>query len=321
MNKEPDLFETEQEIIEVNVVEVVEKKVEEPIVLMEVNDKTIIIKQGAVISFNKYEALKENITLWIEQFKKKDLSKLSEKELKADRSTLNKASKMLNDLRKSVKKDVMKPYDNLDTQVKELDAIIIDGKQLTDNKLSEIDLKQKEDKKKDIENAFNDYQEEYPSVDFIQLGIMFDDKWLNKGTKLSKITETIEATFIKLNDDIKMIKLDDNGARIKTVYLTNGFNLANAKEVVLGMIAQEQREQAKIDAQMEAKNLVTYDKEVDRIKETTKKEFASEVEDVVVRITKKLSMKFEVIGIKEDLMDILKYMRTKEVQIKKLEEK
>jgi hypothetical protein len=110
INKEPDLFETEQEIIETEVVEVVEKKVEEPIVLMEVNDKTIIIKQGAVISFNKYEALKENITLWIEQFKKKDLSKLSEKELKADRSTLNKASKMLNDLRKAVKKDVMKPY-------------------------------------------------------------------------------------------------------------------------------------------------------------------------------------------------------------------
>jgi hypothetical protein len=180
---------------------------------------------------------------------------------------------------------------------------------------------QKEDKRNAIIKAFNDYQEEYPSVDFIQLEMIFDDKWLNKGTKIKNITETIEAIFVKLNDDIKMINLDDNGARIKTVYLTNGFNLANAKEVVLGMIAQEQREQAKIDAQMEAKNLVTYEKEVTRIKETTKKELASEGEDVVVRITKKLSMKFEVIGIKEDLMDILEYMRTKEVQIKKLEEK
>ena len=290
--------------------------------LPEVTEKDIQIKQEAVIKFDRFETIKETLEKNSKVYQSLVMTANDEEEykkFKKIRAQLNTDAKLVDDIRIKVKKDILLPYDTFKTNnMDELQKIISTAKVNVEKQIDAYELEVKTQKKKDIEEEFILLQEDYPKVDFIILENIFDKKWLNVGTKLTKIKKELLAIFENANGDLELIELEANGARIKTVYMKNGFNFIEAKKTVLIAVTAEAQEQAKIDTTMKENKYVADDKVIETIVVKTKEEINNKKEDVIVTSTENVKLKFAITGEQSVIEDIVKYMRGKEVVIEQL---
>ena len=75
---------------------------------------------------------------------------------KQDRATLNKVSSAINDEKKRIKNELLKPcYVDFENKCKELMAIVDDASGTIDKQIKEFELKEQEEKKGQIEVIFN----------------------------------------------------------------------------------------------------------------------------------------------------------------------
>ena len=311
-----------------NIEEVKDKEPEEKIIkpkieipdLPEIVEKDVIVKNG-VIEFKRYNEIKttleENIKVYNSLVMTSDDTE-EHKKFKKIRSQLNKDAKVVDDVRIAAKNKLLETYEPFKEKMDALKKIIVDGASGVGSQIDALELELKNKKKQDIEEEFAALQDDYPKVDFIKLDKIFDDKWLNVGKKLKKINLELEELFKNANSDLELIDLETNGARIKTIYMKNGFNFIEAKKSVLASIASEAREQSRIDAAMEENDLVVNKEEVNAIKVKTKEEVKNSKPVVVSSSNTKVSLSFKVTGDKSVVEDIVKYMRGKAVKLEQL---
>lgn len=125
---------------------------------------------------------------------------------KEDKAMLNKTSKLLNDERIRLEKEFMQPFNEFKDVVSETTTMIKDASSKIDVIVKEVEDKAKEQRRIIITNLFEKSVEELK--DLIKLEMIFDDKWLNKGSfndknefksvdelvgKLNKIRTDLEA--------------------------------------------------------------------------------------------------------------------------------
>lgn len=290
--------------------------------LIILDEKSIVLSQDAKISFKDFETLKEIILENVDKYKNLVFTDETIKEAKSIKTQFNKDKKQINSLRIAIKKKLLEPYDNLEKQVKELEDLYNKASEGIEKQISDFDLRRKEELKKMLNDKFNEFSESYSEIDFIdfETELNKNEKWMNLSSlstskteiKLKPaIVEEIESIFVNLDRDIKLINLDNNGARIKTVYLNNGFNLPEAKESVLGMIAKEQEEQARIDAKMENKGYSVRPEKIEAVKQEVKDENKPEVEEII-------KVKFQLKGSKTKIKKIVEYIRNCDVEIENI---
>ena len=316
--------EYKEEIVEIKIEE--KKKVEEPKIeipeLPAITEKDIQITQGAVIKFDKFESIKKTLEKNSKVYKSLVMTADDDEEykkFKKIRAQLNTDYKLVDDIRIKVKKDILLPYDTFkENQMDELQTVINTAKENIEKQIDAYELEVKTQKKIDIEEEFKLLQEDYPRVNFIKLENIFDKKWLNTGAKITKIKKELLAIFENSNGDLELIELEAHGARIKTVYMMNGFNFIEAKKAVLSAVSTEAEEQAKIDTAMEENNYKIDNKKIENIVVKTKEEINNKQEDIVVTSTGKVTLKFAITGEESVIKDIVKYMKGKEVVIEQL---
>lgn len=284
---------------------------------------SIIVKRDAIIEFNNFEEVKNKLTDMISKYNDLVFTDDDIAQAKEIRTELNGYIKLFNSMRIAVKKKVMEPYENLELQVKELEGIINNVKEGIEKSISKTELKRRETKLNEIKKIFNDKLEEYQELKFVKLEMIQRKEWDNVGETISKITKEISAFFEKMSGDMTLINLDENGARIRTIYMNNGFNLPSAKEEVLRAISNELREQERINTSMEdrginpIKQVVEAQKEVNKVIAEKPVESVTNNKEVISNIK---TIRFELEGDKEDLLDILNYMKSKKVIIRPLKE-
>ena len=151
-----------------------------------------------VIEFN-FEELKKEIMEKAELYKNMVYTDDAIKEAKADKATLNKFIKVLEDKRKDVKKECLQPYEEFEKQIKELVAIVDEPVKLIDQQVKEFEDKKKADKLEKIK----EFWESTTHPDWITCKAIFDQKWLNATTSMKKIheaiTERLEQVALDLN--------------------------------------------------------------------------------------------------------------------------
>ena len=114
---------------------------------------------------------------------------------KADRSTLNKFIKAVNDERIRIQKEYMKPFDTLKAQCDELMKIAEEPKAAIDKVVKEYEQIKQDEKRAAIESMFNDML--FP--EFVKLDQkIFDPKWLNATCSM----KSIEESLLKTKEDI-----------------------------------------------------------------------------------------------------------------------
>ena len=158
------------------------------------------ITMPEVIEFN-FEELKEQVTKKVAMYKNLVYTDDQVKEAKADRAALNKFVKSLSDERIRVKKQCLKPYEEFESKINELTAIVNEPIQLIDKQVKEYEEKQKAEKLESIKELF----ETIGFQSFVKLENIFDQKWLNAGTSMKKIEDFMNEKKFQIGNDVLAI--------------------------------------------------------------------------------------------------------------------
>lgn len=163
---------------------------------LRVNEVTIPEK----ISFN-YEELKAELTEKVAFYETLVYTDDQVKDAKADRATLNKLKKTLNDERIWREKEYMQPFNEFKAQVNEIIGIIDKPIAVIDKQVKEFEDQKKANKQKDIEELFASIGfQSFVTLDKIQ-----DPKWLNASVSMKSIEEQMRARMYEIGDNVLRI--------------------------------------------------------------------------------------------------------------------
>lgn len=145
---------------------------------------------------------------------------------KTERANLNKLVKAIDDKRKELKKEFLKPYELVEKQCNELKGMI-------DGVVSKIDTGIKSFENKVKEEKYNEIKKYYDSFDWdiVPFGELFEDRYLNSGVKTSEWQKSISDKIMAVNQELSLINnFDVEDKELLKAYYLDTLNLALAKE-------------------------------------------------------------------------------------------
>lgn len=148
-----------------------------------------------------YEELKTALSVELEKYKGLVVTENQITEAKSTRAKLNKVKEAIEDRRKELKKEYLKPYEIVEKQAKELVGMIDEVSSNIANQIKEFEEKEKEAKKIQIANLWVKLGYNKITVDKI-----WNEKWLNKTFALSNIKEEMQAQIDDIEGDLNAIK-------------------------------------------------------------------------------------------------------------------
>lgn len=167
-----------------------------------------------VIEFN-FEELKQEITERASSYVNLVYSDEQIQDAKKDRATLNKFVKALSDERIKIKKECLKPYEDFETKIKELDKIVSAAISNIDSQVKGYEEKKKQEKLDGITNFFN--STDHP--DWLHIAQIMNDKWLNASVSMKSIQEEINARLEQIANDLATLSnLPEFGFEASEVY-------------------------------------------------------------------------------------------------------
>lgn len=213
------------------------------------------------ITFN-YEELKQELTEKVSMYTNLVYTDEQIKEAKADKASLNKLKKALNDERIRLEREYMQPFNDTKAKFNEIIAIIDKPVALIDQQVKGYEEKCKQDKLEKIQEYFV----EHNTHEFLSYDMIADPKWLNASTSMKSIQEAIDAKIEQIaNDRDTLQNLPEFGFEATEVYkttldinkaLNEGKRLseiAKAKAAHEAEMKARAEEQARLAAEAEAK--------------------------------------------------------------------
>lgn len=166
------------------------------------------------ISFN-YEELKAELTEKVAFYETLVYTDDQVKDAKADRATLNKLKKTLNDERIRREKEYMQPFNEFKAQVNEIIGIIDKPIAVIDKQVKEFEDQKKANKQNAIEELFAGMGFQ----SFVTLEKIWDPKWLNASTSMKSIEEQMRSRMYQIGDDVLTLhNLPEFGFEATEVY-------------------------------------------------------------------------------------------------------
>ncbi len=256
------------------------------------------------INFN-YDELKQELAVRLDKYRNLVYSEDSIKEAKADRATLNKFKKAIEERRKEIKKQCMAPYEEFEKKIKDIVAMIDEPILAIDGQIKEYDRIKKEEKQDAIKQFYTDKVADLK--DLVPFDKVFNPRWLNVTYKETDIQKEITDLFIKVEDDMKVISelQSEYELQIKDVYL---------REFDLTAALQEKKRLEEQAAKMAEYNRVQQEKKQQVIEQAVQEEEESKPE---ITATKKRApiepeetfiMDFRVWATKNELSALKKFL-------------
>ena len=149
------------------------------------------------IVFN-YDELKAELTEKVHVYESMVYGENEIKEAKADRASLNKLKKALNDERIRREKEYMKPFNDFKLKINEIIAIIDKPVAIIDAQVKDYEAKKRDEKSAAIVALWEG--KERP--DWLALGSVFDESWLNASTSLKSIGEAMDAKLAQIKAEL-----------------------------------------------------------------------------------------------------------------------
>lgn len=166
------------------------------------------------IDFN-YEELKTELTSKVSFYETLVYTDDQVKDAKADRATLNKLKKTLNDERIRREKEYMQPFNEFKAQVNEIIGIIDKPIAVIDKQVKEFEDQKKANKQNAIEELFATIGFQ----NFVTLEKIWDPKWLNASVSMKSIEEQMRSRMYQIGDDVLTLhNLPEFGFEATEVY-------------------------------------------------------------------------------------------------------
>lgn len=207
------------------------------------------------ITFN-YEELRNELTEKVSMYETLVYTDEQIKEAKEDKANLNKLKRALNDERIALEKKYMQPFETFKAQVNDIIRIIDKPIAVIDKQVKEFEQKEKDEKLEAIKEMF-------ASVGFqpfVNLEMIFDNKWLNKTFSMKKIEDAMKERMFQIGNDVKTLNdLPEFGFEALEIYkITLDINMALAEGRKLADIQKKKKEQQEAEerrrAELEACN-------------------------------------------------------------------
>jgi hypothetical protein len=144
------------------------------------------------------QSIKEYVGLVVSETNLADMEK-TQKEIAGLRIRLQK-------FRLSVKKDMEKPYEAFELQVKELAGLIDSAEKPIKDQLQKYEDKRMEDKRTECQGLIVSVAAELGLEEKYRNQIVIDDRWINRGTKIKAIKEDIQMRAVYFLDQQKADK-------------------------------------------------------------------------------------------------------------------
>lgn len=151
-----------------------------------------------------YEELKSELTEVLSDYEHRVYTEETIADAKADKASLNRLKKTINDERIRREKEYMKPFDTFKSQVKEICSLIDGASNKISDQLDTFEAKRQQEKKDDIIKLFE--EKKSGVADWITFNQVFNEKWLNKSTSMKAIEEELTAIIAQIVMDLGTIK-------------------------------------------------------------------------------------------------------------------
>lgn len=126
------------------------------------------------------------------------------KEAKDERAGINKTVKKVADYRKDTVDKFNKPLEEFVKTAKETESILKEASNCIDVQIKKYEEEEKQNKKKDCEVLFDSLIGDLSEL--ISFEKVFDNRWLNKTTKMTEVEQDIKNTIEKVNGGMQAIK-------------------------------------------------------------------------------------------------------------------
>lgn len=275
------------------------------------------------ISFN-YEELKAELTEKVTFYETLVYTDDQVKDAKADRATLNKLKKTLNDERIRREKEYMQPFNEFKAQVNEIIGIIDKPIAVIDKQVKEFEDQKKAKKQKDIEELFASIGFQ----SFVTLEKIWDPKWLNASTSMKSIEEQMRSRMYHIGDDVLTLhNLPEFGFEATEVYKqTLDINKAIKEAQRMAEIAKAKTEaEAKKKAAEEARK-AEEERKAKEIKEEQTVIAPAEPNDQAVTPSEpvqsanstqeRMVVRFEVLLTTEDAYALKEFFKSRNIEFK-----
>lgn len=180
------------------------------------------------IEFN-YEELKTELSNRLVKYTDMVVTEEGIRDAKDDRAKLNKLKKAIDEKRKEIKEKVLEPYNAFESKIKDLIALIDKPILQIDSQIKVFEDKVKEEKRKQIEQFFNDNIGDL--VKLVPFSQCFNDRWLNVTFKMKDIETEITERIKQVKNDLVVIdslNIDPQiQLQVKDTFLRT-FNLSQA---------------------------------------------------------------------------------------------
>lgn len=206
-----------------------------------------------VIEFN-FDELKQEITERASTYVNLVYSDEQIKDAKNDRATLNKFVKALSDERIKIKKECLKPYEDFEAKIKELDGIVSKAIANIDNQVKGYEEKQKQDKLEAIKAYWHEVLQADKVPEAVTFNQIFNEKWLNASVSMKSIHEEIDSRLEQIASDLETLaNLPEFGFEAVEVYKTTlDLNKALNEGRRLSEIQKRKAEAERLKAEIEA---------------------------------------------------------------------
>ena len=126
------------------------------------------------------------------------------KEAKDERASLNKVVKKVADYRKDTVEKFNKPLEDFVSTAKEVEDLLKEASNSIDVQVKKYEEQEKEAKKSECEELFNNLVGDLSEL--ITFEKVFDNRWLNKTTKMTEVEQDIKNVIEKVNMGLQAIK-------------------------------------------------------------------------------------------------------------------
>lgn len=167
-------------------------------------------------------------------------------EAKADRAKLNKLRKALSDERIRVKKECLKPFEQFEADMKELDQIAGKAISAVDEQVKAYEQKKRSEKLDRISEIWQGIKK----PDWLDIGVLYKDSWLNASVTLKSIEAELNERVSQVYNELEALKqcaysFEAIEEYKRTLNMFKGFEMSRNLERMAELKAKA--EQAKTD--------------------------------------------------------------------------
>lgn len=254
------------------------------------NSLELTVNQKPGIIEINFEELKAQLSDKMSEYRGAVFTEDSKQIAKGELANLRKLQKSVDERRKDVKAECMRPYTQFEKKVNELKNIIDEPIQLIDGQLKEMEAERIRKRKEDVKNLYMDILSGWQ--DYLPFDEIYDHKWDLAGTKLKNIREDMEELSKKTQAETELIKSSqsDVAPEVLNLYkrsrnLTDALEHINRyeanKKMALAKEEERRREEEERRRRMEIERVRAEERqrllEIEQAKEQERKKVEAEL--------------------------------------------